>query len=106
LWGDISNCYSYSRQRVWYLTNRYCCANYAVVFTINHFYMKKIIGFLALSGIVLIMSCGDRKTEVKKEVVVVPPKATVEVKKPTTVVLDKNGVKVESKKVDVTVKKQ
>jgi hypothetical protein len=66
--------------------------------------MKKIIGLLSFSALVLIMSCGDRKTEVKKEVVVVPAKPAVEVKKPTTIVLDKNGVKVETKKVDVSVK--
>lgn len=56
-----------------------------------------------LSALLVVMSCSNRKTEVKKEVVVVP--AAPADKKPTTIALDKNGIKVESKKVDVTVKK-
>ena len=71
--------------------------------------MKKIIGFLALAAFLVMMSCSNREAEVKKEVIVVPatpaPVIVVE-KKPTTIVLDKIGVKVEAKKVDVTVKKE
>ena len=72
--------------------------------------MKKIIGFLSLIAVLMMMSCSGKPAEVKKEVIVVPSTPTIilkeSVKKPTTIVLDKNGVKVEAKKVDVTVKKQ
>jgi len=73
--------------------------------------MKKIIGIFSLVAVVTIMACGDNKpAETKKEVIVVPASPVIVTKeppkKPTTIVLDKNGVKVESKKVDVTVKKQ
>ena len=72
--------------------------------------MKKIIGFLSLVAVLMMMSCSGKPAEVKKEVIVVPSTPTVitkeSVKKPTTIVLDKNGVKIEAKKVDVTVKKQ
>jgi len=72
--------------------------------------MKKIIGFLSLAAVLVIVSCASKPAEVKKEVIVVPAKPVVVVKappaKPTTVTLDKNGVKIETKKVDVSVKKQ
>lgn len=68
--------------------------------------MKKIVGLLSLFALVMIMSCSNRKAEVTKEVIVVPAASAPVVKKPTVIVLDKNGVKVESKKVDVTVKKE
>ena len=72
--------------------------------------MKKIIGFLSLAAVLTTLSCTDKPAEVKKEVIIVPSSPTIIVKDPpaksTTVTLDKNGVKVESKKVDVTVKKQ
>ena len=68
--------------------------------------MKKIIGFLSFAAIVTIMSCAP--AEVKKEVVIVPSAPVIIVKNPpekgTTVTLDKNGVKVEAKKVDVVIK--
>jgi hypothetical protein len=71
--------------------------------------MKKIIGLLSLAAILTTMACSDQPAEVKKEVIVVPSKPVVVVKDPpaksTTVTVDKNGVKVEAKKVDVTVKK-
>ena len=67
--------------------------------------MKKIIGFLSLVAVVSIAACSDRTTEVKKEptpvVVVKDP-----VEKPTVIVVDKNGAKVVTKKVDVSIKKQ
>jgi len=67
--------------------------------------MKKITGFLSLIGLFTISACTDRKSaEGKKEVIIVPSAtpATPPEKK-TTIVLDKNGAKVETKKVDVTV---
>jgi hypothetical protein len=70
--------------------------------------MKKITGFLSLAVLLVAMACSDKPAEVKKEVIVVP--STVLVKDPekptTTVIVDKNGVKVVAKKLDVTVKKQ
>ena len=69
--------------------------------------MKEITGSIYLAIILIAMACSDKPAEVKKEVIVVP--STVLVKdpeKPTTVIVDKNGVKVVAKKVDVTVKKQ
>ena len=72
--------------------------------------MKKIIGLVCLASVITLMACSDNKqTEVKKEVVVVPASPVIVTKapekKPTTILLDKNGVKVETKKVDVSVKK-
>ena len=60
--------------------------------------MKKIIGFLSFAAVLTIMSCEGKPAEVKREVVVVPAE------KGTTITLEKNGVKVEAKKVDVTIK--
>ncbi len=72
--------------------------------------MKKSIGFLSMVVVLTAMSCSDKAPEVKKEVIVVPVVPTIIVKDPpakgTTVVLDKNGVKVETKKVNVNIKKQ
>jgi hypothetical protein len=68
--------------------------------------MKKIIGFLSFAAVLSIMSCEPAET--KKEVVIVPAAPVIIVKDPpekgTTVTLDKNGVKVEAKKVDVVIK--
>ena len=69
--------------------------------------MKMIIGFLSLAVIVTIMSCAP--AEVKNEVIIVPAATPVIIVKDppvkgTTITLDKNGVKVQAKKVDVTVK--
>ena len=72
--------------------------------------MKKIIGFLSLSALLTIMACSDKPAVVKKEVIVVPATPVVVIKdlpeKSTTISVDKNGVKVATKKVDVTVNKQ
>ena len=71
--------------------------------------MKKIIGFLSVTAVVILMACSGKSSEVKKEVIVAPASTKVKVKdpeKPTTIIVDKNGVKVVAKKVDVTVKKQ
>lgn len=71
--------------------------------------MKKIIGFLALS-ITFTAITHSCTSEPKKEIIVVPaPPFIIEKepeKKSTTITVDKNGVKVEAKKIDVTVKKQ
>ncbi|HEX3166299.1 MAG TPA: hypothetical protein VHQ93_08540 [Chitinophagaceae bacterium] len=70
--------------------------------------MKKIIGFLSLAAVLSIMSCAGKPAEVKKEIIVVPAAPVIIVKDPpvkgTTIILDKNGVKVEAKKVAVTIK--
>ncbi len=69
--------------------------------------MKKVIGFLVAGLVMTIVSCTDRTTEVKKEVIVTPAeKPAVSIKedpKPTSISVDKNGVKVETKKIDVKV---
>jgi len=77
--------------------------------------MKKIIGFtmLAFSLTAIMYSC---QPDSKKEVIVVPAAPTptpstiiiekAPAKKATTITLDKNGVKVEGKKVDISIKKQ
>ena len=70
--------------------------------------MKQIISTLSLAIAFIFTSCSNEPAEVKKEVIVVPAKPAVvvkeTVKKPTTIVLDKNGAKVETKKVDISVK--
>jgi hypothetical protein len=67
--------------------------------------MKKIQGIVALA-IFFMMSCTDKTKETKKETVVVPTQTQTVTPpaKPTTITLDKNGVKVEAKKIDITVK--
>lgn len=81
--------------------------------------MKKIIALLTLSATLFISACNDEKkpvettkqppVETKTEVIVVNPNPTVIVKDPpakaTTITLDKNGVKVGTKKVEVVIKK-
>ena len=72
--------------------------------------MKKIIGFLSVTVVLTTLACTNKPAETKKEVIVVPASPTIIVREPpeksTTIILDKNGVKVGTKKVDVTVKKQ
>lgn len=71
--------------------------------------MKKTINFLSLTIVLFVMACNDRPA--KKEVIVVPAPAPVIIvqdppeKSGTTVTFDKNGVKVEAKKVGVIIKK-
>ena len=74
--------------------------------------MKKFIGFLILAfGLTAILySC---QPDSKKEVIVVPAPSvtpiiieTAPAKKATTITLDKNGVKIEAKKIDVKIDKQ
>ena len=59
--------------------------------------MKKIISFFLLASLLVVISCNNKPAETTKEVIVVPQAPTV--------TLDKNGVKVETKKIDVQVKK-
>ena len=71
--------------------------------------MKKIIVFLSFAAVLTIMSCAGKPAEVKKEIVIVPATTPVIIVKDppvkgTTITLDKNGVKVEAKKVDVVIK--
>ena len=70
--------------------------------------MRKFIVCLSLIVPLIMTACTDEKKETKKEVIVVPvtpapapTKATPE--KNTTIVLDKNGIKVGTPKVDVTI---
>ena len=69
--------------------------------------MKKIIGFLTMATVLIATSCTDEKKEVKKEVIVVPASPTIIIKDPpaksTTISLDKDGIKVETKKVKVKI---
>ena len=70
--------------------------------------MKKIIGFLSFAAVLTIMSCAGKPAEAKRELIIVPAAPVIMVKDPpvkgTTITLDKNGVKVEAKKVDVVIK--
>lgn len=70
--------------------------------------MKKIIGFLSFIVVLATLACNNQPAEVKKEIIVVPSTQKVIVKDPpvksTTIILDKNGVKVGTRKVDVTIK--
>lgn len=72
--------------------------------------MKKHIGFFLMFALVTIMACNDKPAEVKKEVIIVPTAPVVVVKevpeKTTSITVDKNGVKVQAKKVNVVIKKQ
>ena len=70
----------------------------------SNFFMKKIIGFLPFAAVLTIMSCAGKPAEVKREVIIVPAATPVPPEKGTTITLDKNGVKVEAKKVDVVIK--
>lgn len=72
--------------------------------------MKKTTALLSLMFVIAAISCTDRTT--KKEVIVVPaesaPAPVIIVKdpaptKPTSISVDRNGVKVETKKIDVKV---
>ena len=66
--------------------------------------MKKFSGFLSLIALFVIIACSnDKPVEVKKEVIVVPSATATVPEKNTVITLDKNGVKVTTKKVDVTI---
>lgn len=76
--------------------------------------MKKFIALLSFTALfaVVSLSCNpeSKKEEAGKEVIVVPSKTVIIEKEPekksTTITLDKKGVKVEAKKIDVTIKNQ
>lgn len=80
--------------------------------------MKKNIGFLAIMAAITFVACSEKPAEVKKEVIIVPAAPPVvirekpvivirdSVQKPTTITLDKNGVKVKTKKIDIILNKQ
>lgn len=68
--------------------------------------MKKIIVLLSVIVPLALTACSNQKDETKKEVIIVPASpapATAPAEKNTTVVVDKNGVKVGTPKVDVTI---
>ena len=70
--------------------------------------MKNTIALLSLVVLVILTACSDAKpVEVKKEVIIVPSEPAPIVKnvpeKKTTIILDNNGVKVATKKIDVTI---
>ena len=68
------------------------------------------MGLFTIALVLIAISCTDKTTEVKKEVIVVPAKTTApaviikaDPPKTTSIVVDKNGMKVETKKVNVKV---
>ena len=76
--------------------------------------MRKFIVCLSLIVPLAMTACSDEKTETKKEVIVVPvtpapapaptpAPVTATPEKNTTIVVDKNGVKVGTPKVNVTI---
>lgn len=70
---------------------------------------KKIIGFFTMAAVLLIMGCKEQPKEqaVEKEVIIVPAAPVViekeAPKSSTTITLDKNGLEVDAKKVNVKV---
>ena len=70
--------------------------------------MKKNISLLSLTAVVMVFIFSCKPKEAKKEVIVIPAAPVIIVKdapeKSTTITLDKNGVKVEAKKIDVVIK--
>ncbi len=70
--------------------------------------MKKIIALFIIAAVTLVSVFSCKPAAEKKEVIVVPAAPIIIVKDPpvksTTITLDKNGVKVEAKKVDVIIK--
>lgn len=73
---------------------------------------KKIVGFFAMVTVLLIVGCKEQPKEqpvekiVEKEVVVVPAPVVIEKEAPaktTSVTLDKNGLEVDAKNVEVKI---
>ncbi len=68
--------------------------------------MKNIIGFIIITVVLLIMGC--KETPVEKEIIIVPAKTVVIEKAPpaksTSISLDKKGVELKSKELDVKIK--
>lgn len=71
---------------------------------------KPVIISLTFVAAVMSISCNPdpKKEATEKEIIVVPTKTVILEKEPekksTTITLDKNGVKVEAKKLDVSIK--
>lgn len=72
--------------------------------------MKNFFACLSFVAVLMTVACSNQSPEAKKEIIVVPASPTIIVKDPpqksTTITVDKNGVKVGTKKIDVTLKKQ
>ena len=66
--------------------------------------MNKNIALFTVVFLFTAASCTNEPAPVKKEVIIVVPKK--EEPKPTSITLDKTGVKVETKKIKVDVKPQ
>jgi len=72
--------------------------------------MKQIISVMYAAIFVTAISCSDAPVEQKKEVIVVPkkeetkPPVVVEKAPATSIDIDKNGVKLKTKKVKVSIK--
>lgn len=71
--------------------------------------MKKIIGLLSLVTFVSLAACSDQPAETKKEIIVVNPSPVKVVADPpakaTSISVDKNGVQVTTKKINVDLNK-
>lgn len=71
--------------------------------------MKKTIAFLSLLAVITTAACNNKPTEEKKEIIVTPPPADPVVKDPPEkeikINVDTAGMKVETRKVDVSVNK-
>ena len=69
--------------------------------------IRNIIGFFIIAVVFMIMGCKEKPVE--KEVIVVPSETIIIEKAPeeksTSITLDKNGVEVKSKKVEVKIEK-
>ena len=68
--------------------------------------MKNIIGFFMITVVLMAMSC--KETPAEKEVIIVPTKTVVVEKeapeKSTSISLDKKGVELKTKELDVEIK--
>ena len=68
--------------------------------------MKNSIGLFMIAVVLLIMGC--KETPVEKEVIIVPTKTVVVEKEPaeksTSISLDKKGVELKTKELDVEIK--
>lgn len=69
--------------------------------------MKNIIGFFIMAVVLMIMGC--KETPAEKEIIIVPSKTVIVEKAPaeksTSITLDKNGVELKAKEIDVKIKK-
>jgi ABC-type uncharacterized transport system auxiliary subunit len=69
--------------------------------------IKNIIGFFIIAVVFMIMGCKEKPVE--KEVIVVPTETVIvekaPVEKSTSITLDKNGVEVKAKEIEVKIEK-